>query len=223
MSKQAFELLDFESGYRYALETATDILPSDFTLVLPEKNGTIALVKDIEDLNSKLVRGDVVVGDSKKLDGKSVSEFALSDLSNINFDPQTIETLRGYTGSKGDNGATGPQGISYNNEEPIIGTKEIKVTMSNNNIDLKTGNLFTKTISTATTFTVSNVVPSGQTNSFILELTNAGSQMITWWPGMKWTGGTTPVLTVNGVDILGFYTHDGGTTWRGILMSKDSK
>lgn len=33
MSRQAFELLDLESGYKYTLETSTDILPSDFNLV----------------------------------------------------------------------------------------------------------------------------------------------------------------------------------------------
>ena len=105
----------------------------------------------------------------------------------------------------------------------ITAIRETKVAMAANNIDLATGNLFTKTISAATTFTVSNVAPTGQTNSFILELTNAGSQVITWWAGMKWAGGTAPVLTASGVDILGFYSHDGGTTWRGVLMSKDSK
>ena len=105
----------------------------------------------------------------------------------------------------------------------ITAIRETKVAMAANNIDSATGNLFTKTISTATTFTVSNMAPTGQTNSFILELTDAGSQVITWWSGMKWAGGTAPVLTTSGVDILGFYSHDGGTTWRGVLMSKDSK
>ena len=110
MSKQAFELLDFESGYRYVLETATDILPSDFTLVLPDRNGTLALTKDVDDLSGKLVRGDVVVGDSKKLDGKSLSEIALSDMSNVTLTPEVIASLRGYTGSAGSAGPVGLQG-----------------------------------------------------------------------------------------------------------------
>lgn len=110
MSKQAFELLDFESGYRYSLETATDILPSDFTLVLPDRNGTLALTKDVDDLSGKLVRGDVTVGDSKKLDGKSLSEIALSDMSNVTLTPEVIASLRGYTGSAGTAGPIGLQG-----------------------------------------------------------------------------------------------------------------
>ena len=105
----------------------------------------------------------------------------------------------------------------------ITAIRETKVAMDTNNIDLATGNLFTKTITVATTFTISNVLPEGNANSFILELTNGGSKIITWWSGMKWAGGTTPTLTASGVDILGFYSHDGGLTWRGMLMAKDSK
>ena len=95
--------------------------------------------------------------------------------------------------------------------------------MPANAIDLATGNLFTKTISGATTLTVSNVPATGDAASFILELTNAGSAAITWFSGVKWAGGTAPTLTASGVDVLGFYTHNGGTTWRGMLLAKDSK
>jgi hypothetical protein len=100
---------------------------------------------------------------------------------------------------------------------------DIRTAIPASNIDLNAGNFFTKTISGATTLTVSNIVAAGNTNSFILELTNAGSAAITWFSGVKWTGGTAPALTASGVDILGFYTHDGGTTWRGMLLSKDNK
>ena len=105
----------------------------------------------------------------------------------------------------------------------ITGTREVQVAMPANAIDLATGNLFTKTISGATTLTVSNVPATGTAVSFILELTNAGSAAITWFSGVKWDGGTAPTLTGSGVDVLGFYSHDGGTTWRGLLLSKDSK
>ena len=105
----------------------------------------------------------------------------------------------------------------------ITAVRETKVAMYTDNINLATGNLFTKTITVNTTLTISNVLPSGNANSFILELTNGGSKVITWWSGMKWAGGTIPTLTASGVDILGFYSHDGGTTWRGMVMAKDSK
>lgn len=105
----------------------------------------------------------------------------------------------------------------------ITGTREVRVAMPANAIDLVLGNLFTKTISGATTLTVSNTPTTGTAASFILELTNGGSATVTWWSGVKWAGGTAPTLTTSGVDVLGFYTHDGGTTWRGFLLSKDSK
>lgn len=101
--------------------------------------------------------------------------------------------------------------------------QEHKSSLSANNIDLSTGNYFNKTISGATTLTVSNVPATNTVGAFILELTNGGSGTITWWSGVKWAGGTAPTLTSAGVDIIAFYTHDGGTTWRGAVIAKDSK
>ena len=104
---------------------------------------------------------------------------------------------------------------------PILtGAKETQVAVSASNIDLATGNYFTKTISATTTFTVSNTASSGTVNSFILDLTNGGSQTINWWSGVKWAGGTAPTLTTSGRDVLGFFTEDGGTTWNGFVLGK---
>jgi hypothetical protein len=90
-------------------------------------------------------------------------------------------------------------------------------------VDLSKGNYFTKTISGNTTFTISNVPTSGSVASFIFELTNAASATITWWTTLKWAGGIAPSLTVSGRDVIGFYTHDGGTTWNALLLAKDIK
>ena len=105
----------------------------------------------------------------------------------------------------------------------ITAIRETKVAMATNNIDLATGNLFTKTITTATTLTISNALAAGNVNSFVLELTNGGSAVITWFSGVKWAGGTAPTLTTSGKDILGFYSHDGGTTWNILGINKDVK
>ena len=108
---------------------------------------------------------------------------------------------------------------------PIItGTREKLTAMPANAIDLATGNFFTKTISGSVTFTVTNVPSAGTAASFILELTGAGDATITWFSGVKWAGGVAPTLTSNGgIDVLGFYSHNGGTIWRGMLLAKDSK
>lgn len=105
----------------------------------------------------------------------------------------------------------------------ITGTKETRVAIAASNIDLSLANYFTKTISGATTFTVSNIPTTDTAISFILDLTNGGSAAITWWAGVKWAGGTAPTLTASGRDVLGFFTYDGGATWTGLVLGKDVK
>lgn len=103
------------------------------------------------------------------------------------------------------------------------GFRETRVAMPANDINMSNGNYFTKTISGATTLTVSNAPTTGTAQSFILDLTNGGSATITWWANTKWAGGTAPTLTSAGRDVLGFFTHDGGTTWNGLVLGKDVK
>ena len=105
----------------------------------------------------------------------------------------------------------------------LTGLRETRVAVAASALDLATGNVFTKTISGATTFTVSNVPAAGSSVSFLLDLTNGGAATVTWWSGVKWAGGTAPTLTASGRDVLGFFTHDGGTTWTGLLLGKDVK
>ena len=116
--------------------------------------------------------------------------------------------------------------FTVNGNKLVMGSgaiQEHQTSVTASNIDLVTGNCFTKTISGATTFTVSNVPPSGTVASFILDITNGGSATVNWWSGVKWPYGTAPSLTVSGRDSLGFYTYDGGTTWTGLLLGKDIK
>lgn len=96
------------------------------------------------------------------------------------------------------------------------------VTVAASAIDCNTGTYFTKTATGALTWTVTNVPASGA-YSFILELTNGGTGTQTWMTGTKWPGGTAPTLVASGVDVLGFITDDGGTTWRGVHIMADSK
>ena len=105
----------------------------------------------------------------------------------------------------------------------ITSIRETRVAVDSNSINLAAGNVFTKTISANVPLVVANIASSGTTNSFILELTNGGAYIVTWWSGVKWTGGIAPILSVVGTDILGFYSHDGGLSWHGIVVSKDSK
>ena len=105
----------------------------------------------------------------------------------------------------------------------ITGLRETRVILTGNNIDLSTGNYFTKTITASTTFTLSNVPAAGTVASFILDLTDGSSSLITWWANLKWVAGVAPTLTTFGRDTLGFFTHDGGATWTGFILGKDIK
>lgn len=90
-------------------------------------------------------------------------------------------------------------------------------------IDLENGNVHTATIGGNLTLTFSNPIASGDATSFVLELTNGGAYTLTFPAAVDWEAGTAPTLTAAGVDILVFYTRDGGTTWHGIASSLDSK
>ena len=103
----------------------------------------------------------------------------------------------------------------------ITGTKEVKAALSANEIDIATGNYFTKTIASTITFTVTGTPATGTVAAFVLDLTNPGAHAITWWSGLKWEGGSPPTLTASGRDVLSFYTHDGGTVWNGFVIGVD--
>jgi hypothetical protein len=88
--------------------------------------------------------------------------------------------------------------------------------MAASEINLANGNVFTKTISADTTFTITGV-PTGKAATFSLVLTNGGAYAITWPASVKWPNGSVPTLATTGVDLLTFLTPDGGTTWYGLL------
>ncbi len=86
-----------------------------------------------------------------------------------------------------------------------------------------TGAYYATAATGGTAWAFSGAASAGTISDFTLELTNGGSQTQTWPAAVKWDGGTAPTLTAAGLDILAFYTRDGGTTWRGFLAAKDSK
>ena len=91
------------------------------------------------------------------------------------------------------------------------------------NIDLTLGNSVSATVSTAAqTFTFTNPTASDEGSGFTLVLTNGGSQTVTWPASVDWPAATAPTLTAAGVDILTFWTIDGGTIWHGMAASLES-
>lgn len=86
--------------------------------------------------------------------------------------------------------------------------------ISESNLNLASAYHFKKTISAATTFTLSNTPSYGRVYCFILEITNGGAFPVTWWANIKWPDGSAPELTVSGTDAFCFFTTDGGATWK---------
>jgi hypothetical protein len=85
--------------------------------------------------------------------------------------------------------------------------------------NLSLGQHFTATIDTGSSvISVSNAVASDEYMSWVISLTNGGSQTITW-TAVDWEGGSAPSLTSSGLDLLGFYTYDGATTIHGFPIS----
>jgi hypothetical protein len=90
-------------------------------------------------------------------------------------------------------------------------------------IDLTAGNSVSATVSTGTqTFTFTNPTASDEGCGFTLVLTNGGSQTVNWPSSVDWPAATAPTLTSSGVDILTFWTIDGGTIWHGMAASTGS-
>jgi hypothetical protein len=100
---------------------------------------------------------------------------------------------------------------------------EVVSAMGANDMDMTVANVFTKTISGATSLTISNPPATGRCGIITLILTNGGAGAITWPTGTKWPGGSGPTLTASGVDVIIFMTIDAGTTWRAQAAQIDSR
>jgi hypothetical protein len=85
-------------------------------------------------------------------------------------------------------------------------------------INLSTGNYFTKTINGNSTFTFSNPPASGTVGSFTLELTHT-SGTVAWPSSVKFPADTAPTLTTGKTHLFVFVTDDGGTRYRGAALA----
>lgn len=96
---------------------------------------------------------------------------------------------------------------------------------TSNTINCIVGNYFTRNVTASETITFINPPASGNVYAMTLRLANAGSFTITWANSPKWPSGSAPTLSggYGNTDILVFFTDDGGTTWRGNQVQKDSR
>ena len=131
----------------------------------------------------------------------------------------------GYTSSTGDVTLTGTQTLtnktiknstleSYQEKVQVVGT----VSTSTYNIDLSQANIFDITLGANVTFTFTNPPASNfsKPTTIILRQGSAGNRLATF-TGARYTDGIVPVLStgINQIDVLTFFTLNGGSFWFG--------
>jgi hypothetical protein len=88
-------------------------------------------------------------------------------------------------------------------------------------LDLSTANNFRRQFNGAATITFSNAPASPAGFGFTFVVVNSGAYAITWPASVDWVGGSAPILTSSGTDVLVFYTYNGGTTYYGFVTGKN--
>jgi hypothetical protein len=146
---------------------------------------------------------------SRTFDGSANRTWTLNDIGCGDVFLTATQTLTNKTISGGTYSSTVLVTGSYRSSIVALG--------ASNSINCDSGNYFTKTITTNTTFTVANV-PISAVYTFTLEVQH-DSGAITWFSGVEWPQGTAPTVTSGKTSLFIFTTDNGGTRWRGAYLS----
>lgn len=92
---------------------------------------------------------------------------------------------------------------------------------TNFTINCAAGNFFSLTANGATTINFTNA-PANVAYSMGLLVTGGGSNTVTWANTPKWPLNTAPTLSTN-TDFISLLTINGGSTWRGLQVMKDTR
>ena len=155
------------------------------------------------------------IGTTGNPHGVTKSDVGLSNVDNTSDANKPISTAT-------QTALNGKSDTSHNHTTISISTSYVQ--SGTTSITYSQDAVYYATCATAgTTWAITGLPSSGTVASWTVELTNGGLFTQTWFANTKWDGGTIPTLTSSGLDILTFYTRDGGTTIRGFLVAKDSK
>lgn len=105
-----------------------------------------------------------------------------------------------------------------------LSTFEKAEVVVNGIIDLSQASVFALSVTDDIAMSVVNIPPAGPSKTFLLELENGGSKIVSWWENISWAGDALPpAFTEAGKDIIGFVSSNGGATWNAYLLGKDFK
>jgi hypothetical protein len=145
---------------------------------------------------------------AKTFDGSASVTWTLNDIGCGDVFTTGTQTLTNKTISGG----------VYTSTVDVTGSYRSGITeVTGTDINCNSGNYFYKTITTNTSFSVSNV-PSSRAYCFTFELQHDGGA-VTWFSGVEWPGGIAPTLTAGKTSLFIFVTDNGGTRWRGAFLA----
>lgn len=90
------------------------------------------------------------------------------------------------------------------------------VPVASTTIDCSKGNYFTKTVSSNTTFSFSNI-PSGEIYSLTIKIVHTAGSIL-WPASVKWSNDEEPIAESGGTHLFMFMTDNSGSTWRGAAL-----
>lgn len=169
----------------------------------------------------------VVVNSATIQDGAvGTADIANSAITNDKVDPAAAIAASKLSGVvtptyTGDIAITGELLADQYNESVVAITSSSEAAT----LDLEDGNVFTHTLSENVTYTFSNPPASGTATGFTFKIVqdSSGSGYTPTWPSsVTWPSATAPTLSTdaNAVDVLVFFTHDGGTTYYGFTAGQ---
>ena len=162
---------------------------------------------------------------------------ALAAMSSTGFVARTAAATyaeRTITGTTGQITVTNGDGVSGNptlslttaNVVANLSVTKQAVTASSStlSIDLASGYVIDLTLNaTVTSFSFSNVAPTGYLCRVVLNIVNGGAYTINAWPGTTkyWVGGSAPTITSSGKDTVVVACTDGGTVFRNYVTAQN--